>query len=207
MLGRIKLRVYLEVDRSENCQARNFTLEGKTANRAFKFSKLYPCGQGGHTMPLCVKQVEAAKPIWDKAKQKWRENRLADGEQLYLVAQKRDKTWRMLASWIFSTPTLILCDANAFATERLSQFSALKPDPERKIPVKPQKRPFIAGRCWKMPKDANPVFTRFSATVGNFQQNPKRAGHGKYNTSYFLPDRPYGVCLFAWRLNAEKTRA
>lgn len=46
-------------------------------------------------MPLSVKQVEAAKPIWDKAKQKWRENRLADGEQLYLVAQKREKTWRM----------------------------------------------------------------------------------------------------------------
>ena len=46
-------------------------------------------------MPLSVKQVEAAKPIWDKAKQKWRENRLADGEQLYLVTQKREKTWRM----------------------------------------------------------------------------------------------------------------
>lgn len=46
-------------------------------------------------MPLSVKQIQAAKPIWDKAKQKWRENRLSDGEQLYLVAQKHEKTWRM----------------------------------------------------------------------------------------------------------------
>ena len=46
-------------------------------------------------MPLSVKQVEAAKPIWDKAKQKWRENRLADGEQLYLDVQKHEKTWRI----------------------------------------------------------------------------------------------------------------
>lgn len=48
-------------------------------------------------MPLSVKQVEAAKPIWDKAKQKWRENRLSDGEQLYLIAQNaKDMAYAVL---------------------------------------------------------------------------------------------------------------
>ena len=93
-----------------------------------------------------------------------------------------------------------------------SPFPARKPNPESKIAVKPKKRPHIAGCCpllrvvgqilpavagygALLPVVANAPFATFTAISGNTRQKPKRAGHGKYNTSYFLPDRPCGACV------------